>query len=77
MTEQKLIHLKNKIEKAKTELVKLEGQEKLLLSQLKEGWECETIEEAESVLKEKEREKKALEEKIQRLVEEIRERYSV
>ncbi len=51
MNEQQLLELKEEINEAKTEVAELKGQKKSLLTQLKENWECTTIEVAQKKVK--------------------------
>jgi hypothetical protein len=50
MTERELLALKQKIESAEKDAAQLEGQKKYLYQQLKEQFDCETIEQAEALL---------------------------
>jgi predicted nucleic acid-binding Zn-ribbon protein len=45
MTEQELIDLKQEIDKAKEKSLQLKGQKDALLQQLKDDWNCNSIEE--------------------------------
>ncbi len=46
----KLLAIKERIEKGKTRVSKLEGQQEQQLSNLKKEFECDTVEEAEKLL---------------------------
>lgn len=51
LDEQQLFDLKDKIEAAKTNVSGLNGQLQVMMKQLKDDWDCNTIEEAEKKLK--------------------------
>ena len=51
-TEQKLVELKDRIEKAKTKASEIEGANKQLKQQLLDTFQCKTIEEAKILLEE-------------------------
>ena len=51
MTEQELIELKQEIDKAKEKSLQLKGQKDALLQQLKDDWNCTSIEEATKKIK--------------------------
>lgn len=75
MTEQDLLKLKNDIAAAKTQLAEIQGRKKGLLSQLKDTYECDTIDEAEKkveILKEKIEDNKK---EIQVLIDKIEDTY--
>jgi septal ring factor EnvC (AmiA/AmiB activator) len=48
--ERKLIEIKEAIEAAEQKLNKLKVKEEFLLSQLKDDWQCDSLEEAENYL---------------------------
>jgi chromosome segregation ATPase len=50
MKEQELFELKGEIDEAKQKVSELTGQKNALMTQLKEDWGCDTIEEAEERL---------------------------
>jgi hypothetical protein len=52
MTEQDLLNKKKEIERAKTKLSELTGEEKSLLKQLKEDWDCSSLSQAKTKIKE-------------------------
>ena len=74
MTEQELLQLKSDIDKAKSAIAELKGQEKAIIGQLKE-WECNTIEEAEAKLKEMQESISDLDVKIAKGIEELEKKY--
>jgi len=51
LDEQQLLDLKDKIEAAKTNVSSLSGQKQAMMKQLKDDWDCNTVEEAEKKLK--------------------------
>lgn len=75
MDEHGLIKLKGKIDKAKQEVSELSGQQKALQSQLKEEFECATIEQAAKKLEKMEQDQTKLQEQIDTALEEIEEQY--
>ena len=58
MTEQELLKKKKEIESAKTELSELKGEEKALMKQLENEWECKTLAEAKKKIHQFETEEK-------------------
>lgn len=76
MTEQELLNLKEKVDKAKTTVSELTGQLNALKKQLKDNWDCKTIEEAEEKLKNMEKNISILEKKIDKGVKELEEKYN-
>jgi len=75
MDEKRLLELKKSIDEAKTKSAELEGTRKHLMKELKDDWECSSLEEAEEKVK-------TMEEKIQKLnqtisdgVQELEEKY--
>jgi predicted nuclease with TOPRIM domain len=77
MTEQQLLDLKDQVEEAKTKVSELTGQKQALMNQLKTDWNCKTIEEANTKLKEMENSISVLEKKIERGVNELEEKYQI
>jgi len=75
LTEQQLLKKKKEIETAKMELSELKGEEKALLKQLKENWQCATLIEAKKKLKEFEKEAEELTTKIEEATTELEETY--
>ncbi len=51
MTEQQLLALKRKVEEAKTTVSQLQGQQKALMKQLKDEWECSTVAQGQEKVK--------------------------
>lgn len=63
--ERKLLRLKQDIEEAEEKASKLEGKKEYLLNELKEKWECDTVEFAEEKLKKFRTKYQKLEDKIE------------
>lgn len=77
MTEQDLLELKDKIDEAKTELAEIQGQKKGLLSQLKNEFECDSIQDAEKEVQSLKLEIEKKDTQIFELTTEIEENYEV
>lgn len=77
MNKQDLLDLKSQIEENKTKVAELNGKLKYLNSQLKDQFDCLTIEEAKK--KQSKLEKKATEikEQIEQGIREIEEKYEI
>jgi len=75
MTESQLLQKKKQIETTKAELSELKGEEKSLIKQLKEDWQCGSLEEAKKKMKELENNAKELDEKIQIKTEQLEQTY--
>ena len=71
MTEKDLLKKKEEIEQAKESLSNLKGQEKAMLKQLKDEWNCSTLPEAKQIIIKLEKEIKeigaTIEEKMENL----------
>ena len=52
MNERELLQLKKEIDEAKQKTSELKGERQALMKQLKEEWDCETIEQAQSKITE-------------------------
>jgi hypothetical protein len=76
MNEKDLLRMKEEIDRAKSKVSELTGKQKHLLAELKDKWECSSIEEAERYLKKLEREIKGLDIKIDESIKDIQERYN-
>jgi len=74
ISEKDLLDLKDQISEAKVKVSELTGQNQILMRQLKETWNCETIEQAEEKLEELSKRKSHLEKKIMKASEELEER---
>ena len=77
MTEKDLLRLKKDIDEAKNTLAELNGQKGTLTKQLKENWDCSTIEEAEKVLKKMQIEIEKIQEDIDSGISELEEIYKL
>ena len=75
MTEQELLRLKRDIDSAKEQVLELKGQQSQLKKQLKEDWDCQTVEQAQIKLDSLAKEREALEEKIEQETDKIQEMY--
>lgn len=74
--EEELLDLKKKIDKAKTAVSELKGQQKSLMNQLKTDYGCTTIDQAKKKLSSIEDEITDLQEKIDTGIEEIEKKYN-
>lgn len=77
MDEKQLLDLKEKINNAKSEVSELKGQEKYLMKELKDTWNCATIKDAKMTLQELEENIKETNQKIEEAVQELKEKYNV
>jgi len=77
MKESELLRLKKNIEDAKAKATELQGKYKYLQEQLKETWDCGSLEEAEKKLEEMDEEISAMDQNIEKLVNEIKGKYNV
>jgi predicted nuclease with TOPRIM domain len=77
MSEKKLLALKEKIDRSKEKLNELAGRESHLLEQLKEEFDCSTLQEANDELELLESEISNLESKITNGLEELEEKYDI
>lgn len=75
--ERKLLDLKKKIEDAKQRLAELQGQEQLLLKQLREDWNCSNIGQAEAKIEDIESDISSLEKEIEEALNDIRKKYDI
>jgi polyhydroxyalkanoate synthesis regulator phasin len=76
-TEEKLLQLKEKIDRSKTKLNELSGKESHLLEQLKEDYACSTVDEANEKLETLDEEIQDLESKIKTGLEELEQKYEI
>lgn len=67
MTEKELLKLKKKIDAAEYEEQQLKGERKAILANLKEDFDCNSIEDAEAM-------KKKLKKKVKKLADELEEK---
>ena len=75
MTEKDLLEKKEKIEKTKTKLSELKGEQKALTKQLKDNWGCATLAEAKKKIISFETKTKELEKQIEEDTEILMETY--
>ena len=67
-----LLSIKKRVEEAKSKKERLTGELNILLSQLKEEYEIESIDDAEKEVERLEKEIKELEEELEKRIEEVR-----
>ena len=77
MTEQDLLNLKDRIEEAKSAVSELKGQQIVLMKQLLDNWNCKNIEEAKIKLRKMEKDIEVLEQKIEKGIRELEEKYNI
>lgn len=75
MTERDLLKLKEDIEEAKEKFQQLKGQKNALMQQLKEEWDCTTIEDAHKILKKLEIEVEEISNEIVKGLDELEKKY--
>lgn len=75
MKESELLKLKQQIDNAKSQTAELKGHQSALLKQLKDDWKCNSIEEAERLVKKMDKEISDLNQKIEEGLNELEERY--
>ena len=76
MTEKDLLKLKKQLEKSKLEKAQLEGGLTNMMQTLKTEWDCDTLEEAETLLKKMKRKKENLDAQITTGLEEMDDKFS-
>lgn len=76
MNERQLLDLKNKITEAKNTTAELKGHQSALLKQLKDDWECSSVEEAEKLMAKMDKEITSLNDNIEKLMKELEEKYN-
>ena len=77
MNEAQLLGLKKEIDEAKSAISELTGTKKQLMKDLKEQWNCSTLEQAETAHKKQGVEITELSSKIEKGVEELNEKYEL
>ena len=77
MDEKELLELKEDIEDAKSKVSELKGTHKHLMNQLKEDWDCTTVEQAQKKVEKMENEISTLSTQIDAGVKELNEKYKV
>ena len=77
LNEQDLLDLKKDIDDAKTKKSELIGQKNALMTQLNNDWGCKTVEEAQKKLKTMGAEIEDIEDKIEKGVADLQEKYNM
>ena len=77
MNKNDLLELKKEIDGAKSKISELTGTQKQLMKDLKERWDCKTLEEAEVSHKKLADEIRTLSDKIDKGVKELNEKYEL
>jgi uncharacterized protein YukE len=77
MNESNLLRLKQQIEKAKTTISELSGRKQYLMKQLKDNWECSSVEEAKEKMAILSNEIEELNLKIESGIQELEEKYQL
>ena len=77
MNEKQLLELKQEIDEAKSKISELTGTKNQLMKDLKEKWDCKTLEEAEVSHKKLANEIRTLSDKIDKGVKELNEKYEL
>lgn len=75
--EQDLLKLKKDVESAKTSVSELTGQQNALIRQLKDDWQCNTLTEAETMLKKLQDDIANIDKKITTLTQELETKYQI
>ena len=75
--EQDLLKLKKDVESAKTSVSELTGQQNALVKQLKDDWQCNTLTEAETMLKKMQEDIANIDKKIATLIQELETKYQI
>ena len=73
--EKELLELKEKVDKAKSQLSEAKGRKEYLIQQLQSDWDCTTVEQANKLLEQMEGNIETLDEQIEEKMEEIKEKY--
>ena len=76
MNEQELLKLKKEIDNAKAEVQELTGERNYLLKELKETWQCKTIEAAEKLVEQMEASTIEMKKVLTELLEKIESKYN-
>lgn len=77
MNEKELLKVKEKIDEAKSKVSELKGRKQYLMQELKDTWDCTSLEKARDKLKEMETQIIALNEQIEKGTRQIEEKYDV
>ena len=75
LTEQDLLDLKKDIDKSKLKVAELTGEKKSITQQLKNDWNCSTVEQAKTKLKSLEKDIETTEKQIDKATKELEEKY--
>lgn len=75
LDERQLLDLKQEIEEAKSRISELRGQRNALLQQLEDGFKCKNIEQANEKLKALDKKSEELTKQINKLTDELEEKY--
>ena len=75
--EQDLLKLKKDVESAKTSVSELTGQQNAVIRQLKDDWQCNTLTEAETMLKKMQDDIANIDKKITTLTQELETKYQI
>lgn len=75
MDENGLLRLKKEIEKSKSSLAELQGQQKYLMQELKDKWKCNNLEAAETLLDKMEKDIDKLKSELDKQLSAIEEKY--
>lgn len=77
MDQHDLLDLKERIEKSKTKIAELNGQKKLLLTQLKDNFECSDLVAAKKKLEQFNKDIDKLDTLIEKAVENVKDKYDL
>ena len=77
LNEDKLLNLKAEIDSAKSTVSELKGQKTALMKQLKDDWDCTTIDQAEKTLENMKIEIEKIENQIEKGTKELEEKYEL
>jgi hypothetical protein len=75
LNEKQLLAKKAEIQEAKTLLSELKGEEKALLKQLKDDWECDSLAEAKKKIRQMESESEILTQEIEEKTKVLEKKY--
>jgi predicted nuclease with TOPRIM domain len=76
MDVQDLMELKDQIEEAKAKTSELKGHQTALMKQLKDDWKCNSVEEAEVLVKKMDKQITDLDKQIAKGLQELEENYN-
>jgi len=75
MNERQLLNLKEKIDESKIAVAELKGKQDHLVGELREQWQCKTVEEAEAQLKSMQGEAEKIDGQIDEKLDEVKRIY--